>query len=58
VDEYLTPRLGDILSVTVLGHPLIIINSTKIAVDILDKKSAKYSDRAVMPMAGELGTSS
>ena len=32
-------------------------DSTKIAVDILDKKSAKYSDRAVMPMAGELGTS-
>jgi hypothetical protein len=46
---------GDISSVTVLGRPLIILNSAKVAMDMLDKKSAKYSDRPVMPMGGELG---
>jgi hypothetical protein len=55
---YVTLRPGDIASVTVLGRCLIILNSSKIAVDMLDKKSAKYSDRPVMPMGGELGTSS
>ncbi|KAF8165086.1 cytochrome P450 [Crassisporium funariophilum] len=45
---------GDLCSVTVLGQPLIIINSAKIAMDMLDKKSAIYSDRPVLQMAGEL----
>ena len=45
---------GDISSVTVFGRPLIILNSSKVAMDILDKKSSKYSDRPVMPMGGEL----
>lgn len=50
-------RPGDISSVTVLGRPLIILNSAKTAVDMLEQKSAKYSDRPVLPMGGELGTS-
>jgi hypothetical protein len=29
---------------------------SNIAVDMLDKKSSKYSDRPAMPMGGELGT--
>jgi cytochrome P450 len=45
---------GDISSVTVLGRPLIILNSAKVAVDMLEKKSSKYSDRPVLPMGGEL----
>jgi len=45
---------GDISSVTVFGRPLIILNSSKVAMDILDKKSLKYSDWPVMPMGGEL----
>ncbi|KAF8192574.1 cytochrome P450 [Pholiota molesta] len=45
---------GDICSVTVLGQPLIIINSAKIANEMLDKKSAIYSDRPVLQMGGEL----
>jgi cytochrome P450 len=45
---------GDISSVTVLGRPLIILNSAKIAVEMLEKKSANYSDRPVLPMGGEL----
>ena len=45
---------GDICSVTVLGQPLIILNSAKVAIDMLDKKSAIYSDRPILQMAGEL----
>ena len=46
--------LGDICSVTVLGQPIIIINSAEVACGMLDKKSAIYSDRPVLQMAGEL----
>ncbi|PPQ79518.1 hypothetical protein CVT25_003400 [Psilocybe cyanescens] len=45
---------GDICSVTVLGQPLIILNSATVACDMLDKKSAIYSDRPVLQMGGEL----
>ncbi|PPR02448.1 hypothetical protein CVT24_001997 [Panaeolus cyanescens] len=45
---------GDICSVTVLGQPLIILNSAQAAIDMLDKKSAIYSDRPVLQMGGEL----
>ncbi|KIM45959.1 hypothetical protein M413DRAFT_298764 [Hebeloma cylindrosporum] len=45
---------GDICSVTVLGQPLIILNSAKVAIDMLDKKSAIYSDRPTLQMGGEL----
>jgi cytochrome P450 len=45
---------GDICSVTVLGQHLIIINSAKIAFDMLDKKSSIYSDRPTLQMGGEL----
>jgi hypothetical protein len=47
-------HLGDICSVTVLGQPLIILNSAKIATDMLDKKSSIYSDRPTLQMGGEL----
>ncbi|KAJ3936904.1 MAG: cytochrome P450 [Lentinula lateritia] len=45
---------GDICSVTVLGQPLIILSSAKVAVDLLDKRSSIYSDRPVLQMGGEL----
>lgn len=45
---------GDIVSISVLGQRLIIINSAKTAVEMLDKKSRIYSDRPVMQMGGEL----
>ncbi|KII86266.1 hypothetical protein PLICRDRAFT_93731 [Plicaturopsis crispa FD-325 SS-3] len=47
-------KYGDICSVTILGKPMIILNSAKAATDLLDKKSAIYSDRPIFPMAGEL----
>ena len=51
---YVISFLGDICSITVLGQPIIIINSAEVACDMLDKKSAIYSDRPVLQMAGEL----
>lgn len=50
----LTVFLGDICSVTVLGQPLIIVNSAKAAFEMLDKKSSIYSDRPILQMGGEL----
>jgi hypothetical protein len=46
--------LGPMTTVSVFGQPMIVVNSSKTAIDILDKKSAIYSDRPVMPMGGEL----
>ena len=38
----------------VLGQPLILLNSAKAAFEMLDKKSAIYSDRPTLQMGGEL----
>ena len=46
--------LGPMTTVSVFGQPMIVVNSAKIAIDMMDKKSAIYSDRPVMPMGGEL----
>ncbi|KAJ7132207.1 cytochrome P450 [Mycena epipterygia] len=45
---------GDISSVSVFGQQLTILNSVKVAKEILDSKSSIYSDRPVVPMGGEL----
>ncbi|KAI0693571.1 cytochrome P450 [Cytidiella melzeri] len=45
---------GDIMSIQVLGQPLIILSSPKVATDILDKRSTVYSDRPRFEMAGEI----
>ena len=45
--------LGGILSVKLLGRPMIIVNSAAIMAE-LDKKGAIYSDRPVLEMGGEL----
>jgi hypothetical protein len=46
--------LGDIVSVTVLGQRLIILNSLKACIDLLEKKSSVMSDRPPLIMAGKL----
>jgi hypothetical protein len=38
---------GDICSLSVFGNTFIILNSKRLAIEMLDKKSAKYSDRPV-----------
>ena len=36
---------SDVLSVNILGQPVIILNSVRAAVDLLDKRGVNYSDR-------------
>ncbi|KAF8965481.1 putative monooxygenase [Flammula alnicola] len=45
---------GDIIHLNVFGRSLVVVNSAKIAKDLLDKRSSIYSDRPHMVMAGEL----
>ncbi|OCH95986.1 cytochrome P450 [Obba rivulosa] len=47
-------RWGDIVSVNLLGQTMVILNSPKLALEMLDKKSAIYSDRPTLTMGGEL----
>ena len=47
-------RVGDLIQMTILGQPTIIINSPKLAVDMLNKKSAIYSSRPHLTMACDL----
>ncbi|KAG0702313.1 cytochrome P450 [Suillus ampliporus] len=47
-------KYGDISRIEVLGQHIIVVNSVKTAVDMMDKKSTIYSDRPVFHMAGEL----
>ena len=41
---------GGIMSVNALGQPIVILNSAKIARDLLEKRGALYSDRPLIPM--------
>ncbi|EKM54990.1 uncharacterized protein PHACADRAFT_119876 [Phanerochaete carnosa HHB-10118-sp] len=45
---------SDILRLNVLGSNIIIVNSLEAANDLLDKRSAIYSDRPEMPMLNDL----
>ncbi|EFI26618.1 cytochrome P450 [Coprinopsis cinerea okayama7 len=47
-------RYGNLFQVDILGQPLVVINSAKTALDLLDKKSATNSNRPHFVMAGEL----
>jgi cytochrome P450 len=47
-------QYGKLASLTVFGQNLIILNSASIAREMLDKNSAIYSDRPMVPMGGEL----
>ncbi|TBU29405.1 cytochrome P450 [Dichomitus squalens] len=45
---------GDIVAITVMGTPTLIVGSFKAANDLLDAKGTIYSDRPNAVMAGEL----
>lgn len=49
-----TAPAGEIVYLNILGQDMVILNSSKAAVDLLDKKSAIYSDRPVIMMCGEI----
>lgn len=46
--------VGDVVYLNVLGQEMVILNSSKAAIDLLDKKSVTYSDRPVVMMCGEI----
>ncbi|KAL4252089.1 cytochrome P450 family protein [Abortiporus biennis] len=50
-------KYGDVVYLNVLGKTIIMLNSEKAAVDLLDKRSASYSDRPSVPMYDLLGVS-
>jgi hypothetical protein len=45
---------GGISSLSVLGQTMVIVNSLKVAEDLLDVRGANFSERPVIPMGGEL----
>ncbi|KIJ61617.1 hypothetical protein HYDPIDRAFT_115784 [Hydnomerulius pinastri MD-312] len=45
---------GDIVSIEVLGRRIVILNSLKHAVELLDRRSLKSSDRPNFVLAGEM----
>ncbi|KAF5368055.1 hypothetical protein D9758_004476 [Tetrapyrgos nigripes] len=45
---------GPISSASVFGQTIVVVNDAQVAVDMLDKHSAIYSDRPSIPMGGEL----
>ncbi|OBZ76382.1 O-methylsterigmatocystin oxidoreductase [Grifola frondosa] len=47
-------RWGDIISVTLFGQPIVVLNSSQHAFDVLEKKSAIYSDRPTIVVGGEM----
>jgi cytochrome P450 len=47
-------KYGDITHIEVLGRHIIVLSSVKTAMEMMDSKSTLYSDRPVLPMAGEL----
>ncbi|KAI9375047.1 cytochrome P450 [Aspergillus egyptiacus] len=47
-------QYGPISSVTVLGQTIVVINDSRVAFDLLEKRSSLYSSRPNMVFAGEL----
>ncbi|KDQ54080.1 hypothetical protein JAAARDRAFT_410464 [Jaapia argillacea MUCL 33604] len=48
-------QFGDVFYLNLLGQPMIILNSAKQAINILDKKSLIYSDRPSLEMCNMTG---
>lgn len=45
---------GEVVSISIFGRNLVILNSAKAAFDLLHKRSSIYSDRPYMAMGGDL----
>jgi len=46
----LTSNAGDIISLNVAGQIIVILNSSKITKELLEKRGAFYSDRPLVPI--------
>ncbi|KAK7453406.1 hypothetical protein VKT23_011671 [Stygiomarasmius scandens] len=47
-------QYGGLMYLEILGQPMVIISSVSIATDLLDKRSAHYSNRVHLTMSSEL----
>ncbi|KAG2151900.1 cytochrome P450 [Suillus cothurnatus] len=47
-------KYGHISHIEVLGQHIVVLNSVETAMDMLDNKSAMYSERPILPVGGEL----
>nr|BAK09480.1 cytochrome P450 [Postia placenta] len=45
---------GEIFSLSVLGHPILVLNSANAIEELFEKRSTLYSDRPHIPLAGEM----
>ncbi|KAI0755470.1 cytochrome P450 [Irpex lacteus] len=48
-------KYGDVFVLHVLGKPIVVINSEKAAIEIMEKRSATYGDRPPIPMLERCG---
>ncbi|KAF9516526.1 hypothetical protein BS47DRAFT_1340643 [Hydnum rufescens UP504] len=48
-------KYGGVTYLSVFGHPIIVLNTAKAAIDLLDKRSAIYSSRPHSHMADVMG---
>ncbi|KAA1470672.1 cytochrome P450 [Dentipellis sp. KUC8613] len=54
--KHLGKEHGPLVYLNVLGQPLIVLNSPKVAADLLDRRAGNYSDRPRNIVAGDLMT--
>ncbi|KAH9926307.1 cytochrome P450 98A3 [Epithele typhae] len=49
--QQISDKYGDVVYLDALGQPILLVNSVKVAHELLDKRSANYSDRPMSVMA-------
>jgi cytochrome P450 len=54
ITEFRIPPLGDLISISIFGQPVILISSAKVVEDLLEKRSLIYSNRPALIFAGEI----
>ena len=45
---------GDVIYLSIIGRPIIVLNSAEAARDLMDKRSSNYSDRPRIVVIGEM----
>ncbi|KAI0060310.1 cytochrome P450 [Artomyces pyxidatus] len=52
----LRERYGDVIYLNALGQPMVILNTQKVAADLLDRRAGIYSDRPRLIVASEISS--
>ncbi|CCM01203.1 uncharacterized protein FIBRA_03251 [Fibroporia radiculosa] len=47
-------KWGDIISVTLLGQPIVVVSSLEHATELLERRSTLYSDRPILTVGGKI----